>query len=472
MPTEIRPTCDGVEQTRIDQPQLPEDVWQNISNYLSIEEWAKAAGTCKMTCRMPLKWIRLGRRTPLAGWEFALQRCTGVVGMDIDIEGDTGGASQAKELMDGVARQIKSGAFTSMKELRIGWRFWIGCDAQITSHMALANTAAACHSLKVLVLSCDRLGVLPAFRAVKHLVVEQPDMQAVSDGLYGLPVLQTLSLINSDKSDAYRCRQGWELALGRHMNLQHLHLQNLVPQSLTIRGACRVHALYTGRFGIRETVAREDRATWAGSYLWNNVGPQLSSVSVQDDYSTLRPFGSQEAALMEMLSVNRELEYVSLTFCQIGTSHEPLFVSPSDSMGLVRARTLRLRSTNMCHVQVERGAPLAWLDFSIQSGGDASLNLDGCLDFVRGLQNFEIACRAFCGPGCVDLAQALAPLGRSIQNYRSCCRWSLNSFEHGHVPKEFRQLMLCGCCACISCLQAGGKLVRGSLLSREGQPAA
>ena len=85
----------------------------------------------------------------IAGWEFALQRCTGVVGMDIDIEGDTGGASQAKELMDGVARQIKSGAFTSMKELRIGWRFWIGCDAQITSHMALANTAAACHSLKV-----------------------------------------------------------------------------------------------------------------------------------------------------------------------------------------------------------------------------------------------------------------------------------------------------------------------------------
>ena len=54
-------------------------------------------------------------------------------------------------------------------------------------------------------LSCDRLGGLPAFRAVKHLVVEQPDMQAVSDGLHGLPALQTLSLINSDRSDAYRC---------------------------------------------------------------------------------------------------------------------------------------------------------------------------------------------------------------------------------------------------------------------------
>lgn len=56
-------------------------------------------------------------------------------------------------------------------------------------------------------LSCDRLGVLPAFQTVKHLVVEQSDMQAVSDGLYGLTALQTLSLINSDRSDAYRCDQ-------------------------------------------------------------------------------------------------------------------------------------------------------------------------------------------------------------------------------------------------------------------------
>ena len=128
-----------------------------------------------------------------------------------------------------------------------------------------------------------------------------------------------------------------------------------------------------------------------------------------------------QAALWEILSVDRELDYVGMTFCQIGTSHDPLLVSPSSSMGLVRARTLRLRCASRCHVQVERGTPLAWLNFSIWSGGDASLIFDGCLDLVRGLQNFEMACRAFFGPGCVELAQALAPLGRSIQSCRYCC---------------------------------------------------
>ena len=56
-------------------------------------------------------------------------------------------------------------------------------------------------------LSCERFMVLPSFRTVKHLLVEQPDLQPVLDGLSGLPLLQTLSLINSDQSYTYRCNK-------------------------------------------------------------------------------------------------------------------------------------------------------------------------------------------------------------------------------------------------------------------------
>ena len=59
--------------------------------------------------------------------------------------------------------------------------------------------------MQVLVLSCEPFMVLPPFRTVKHLVVEQPDLQAVLVGLSGLPLLETLSLINSDQSYAYCC---------------------------------------------------------------------------------------------------------------------------------------------------------------------------------------------------------------------------------------------------------------------------
>ena len=56
--------------------------------------------------------------------------------------------------------------------------------------------------MQVLVLSCERFIILPSLRTVKHLVVEQlpADLQPVLDGLRGLPLLQTLSLINSDNS--------------------------------------------------------------------------------------------------------------------------------------------------------------------------------------------------------------------------------------------------------------------------------
>lgn len=59
--------------------------------------------------------------------------------------------------------------------------------------------------MQVLVLSCERFMVLPSFRTVKHLVVEQPDLQPVLDGLGGLPLLETLSLVNSDESFDYCC---------------------------------------------------------------------------------------------------------------------------------------------------------------------------------------------------------------------------------------------------------------------------
>lgn len=74
------------------------------------------------------------------------------------------------------------------------------------------------------------------------------------------------------------------------MNLQHLHLQNLVPRSIIVGSACRVHASYAGRLGIQGNDP-QDFATWACSDLWNNVGPQLSSISVQDHDSIMGPFG-------------------------------------------------------------------------------------------------------------------------------------------------------------------------------------
>ena len=170
-----------------------------------------------------------------------------------------------------------------------------------------------------------------------------------------------------------------------------------------------------------------------------------------------------QAALKQMLSTDRVLDYVSLEYRRIGTSKQPLLVSPSSTKDLVRTRTLRMLCYLECHVRVERGAPLAWVNFSLVSYHVASLDFDKCLDFVHGLQDFVISCRAFCGPACVELTQALALLGRRVHSDGDCRTWMLNSFKHGRVTKGFDQLMLCGCHACLSCLEADAKLPEGSV---------
>ena len=59
--------------------------------------------------------------------------------------------------------------------------------------------------MQVLQLACDELLFIPAFRSVRHLVVEQRDMDQVIKSLPCLPLLNTLSLRRSeDKHSAVR----------------------------------------------------------------------------------------------------------------------------------------------------------------------------------------------------------------------------------------------------------------------------
>ena len=52
---------------RAREPYLSEAIWSRISEHMTIQEWCKAAGTCKTSYNMPLKWARLSRDLPLEG---------------------------------------------------------------------------------------------------------------------------------------------------------------------------------------------------------------------------------------------------------------------------------------------------------------------------------------------------------------------------------------------------------------------
>ncbi len=55
------------------KPYLSEALWCRISEHMTIHEWCKAAGTCKTSYNVPLKWARLSRHLPLEGLQVALE---------------------------------------------------------------------------------------------------------------------------------------------------------------------------------------------------------------------------------------------------------------------------------------------------------------------------------------------------------------------------------------------------------------
>ncbi len=51
----------------------------------------------------------------------------------------------------------------------------------------------------MLVVTAANLQALPPFHNVRHLAVEELDLQCVLEGLHNFPMLETLLLINPDR---------------------------------------------------------------------------------------------------------------------------------------------------------------------------------------------------------------------------------------------------------------------------------
>ena len=47
--------------------ELPEAIWENIASHLSLKDWAKASGTCRVTSKIHLQKIDVSRVTPKEG---------------------------------------------------------------------------------------------------------------------------------------------------------------------------------------------------------------------------------------------------------------------------------------------------------------------------------------------------------------------------------------------------------------------
>ena len=60
-------------------------------------------------------------------------------------------------------------------------------------------------SVQVLRLTCEALLFMPTFCSARHLLIEQPNFKPAIENLLGMPLLETLSLVNTEdfRSERY-----------------------------------------------------------------------------------------------------------------------------------------------------------------------------------------------------------------------------------------------------------------------------
>ena len=174
-----------------------------------------------------------------------------------------------------------------------------------------------------------------------------------------------------------------------------------------------------------------------------------------------------------MLSMDRELDFIKLKFREIGFRDNPLHMSPKEFTALARTKRLHLRGPHGVHVVAPSFVmALKWRHLKIASGEDVSLEFwdkEASSQFLHGLEEVHISCRAFVGPSCVQLALARCSLGKEAYCWGSQHSCFFSSFcpRDRRASSRFQLSMLCGCQACQSCLYCAGKLPEGSIMPKE-----
>ncbi|CAL5221840.1 g4099 [Coccomyxa viridis] len=283
---------------------------------------------------------------------------------------------------------------------------------------------------------------------------EQPKFLATVESIHELPLLETLSLTCTEEFDSVSA-----CSLDCHANtqLQHVRLENFVPTQYRFGAECKIH----GAWSATRDYCDSDFFNWAGCGIWHDQA--VASIEIYHADASLLPHGSIAAALAQVLSIGRNMDYISLHFQNTGSKGQPFSL-----LELPSTRSLRLIGTDGCHVTVERDVPLTWRTFGLSSHEEVSVDLRGDFDFLQDLEQFYISYGLFAGPTCALLAHAMGTLGRKVytagDRFKSCFSSSeVVEDEHWHL---FDKIMPCECQACLSCLHRAGKLPEGSALPK------
>lgn len=290
---------------------------------------------------------------------------------------------------------------------------------------------------------------IPPLHGLRHLIVKTMHMEMVCNQLQGLPFLETLKL--QQRSGVFTT----PLDVSRLHALKNLCLENMVPSNLSIPEGCKLHVSWNDESSGR--ISADDRTDWLTSTLWSRLPGSLVSVQVN---TTTDLCDADMVALEELLGHAAPLEFLKLDLWDFGTDDAPILVSQGQWHGLLEAKMLSISAAQLRIFMTDESC--AFWEYLTLDSEHLELVARGADNFLENVRELAIKCKSFYGSLGFEIAEKLSRSGRS---WRVVPRGGVTATRGNYFTlttvredkRAFDKRMLCGCCACMSCL-LGGKI--------------
>ena len=391
-------------QTAVRPPQLPAEVWQRVSNNLSMREWVFLSSTCKAMHSMQPVWMDLEIATPLAfGW---MQKRWGHA-ISLDLVFSTIGLPWVHEPC----------SLPNLLDLRLTFneKFDSPSAGFLTWLLARAST------LRLLnIISIDSL-VLPPLSNLRHLLISSNDIsESTAASLGNLHELVNLCLMRNDSE--CNCPR---LSLGHLSKLATVLIQDVFVAGLEFPSGCILH--------VTSQRSRDTRVWW--SDLPSST--RLGSLLVLDD-----PTAHEN---IPDFVTTAKFPILQWNFDRLG-SPQNLVSVPRASFSSLTALYL---NGEAIYIQLPRTLLLRILQVS---AGALGLECEDPKALAESLEDLGIIYETVTGNGMITLTTALCQAGKWLVPVDAS---NLKPGEAGVFLKSFvsrNDPWPCNCGACPHCL--------------------
>ena len=325
------------------------------------------------------------------------------------------------------------------------------CDA---AHFA-KNTSW--HVQVVLVERPSWQGFSPTLPRLRHLIVGGDNIKGLCPTLRGFRTLQTLVLGGST------LERRAELDLAELCALEHLHIMNFAPRSISACRGCKLHLSWDA--GVPLVASSSCFRNWLGSKLWTSLTMPLASIRLrytrwmsQEDMEALKQLTNQEIPL----------EHISLAVFMFGSDSEPIQIAKQQWQSLLTTSVLHISTVTACNLRLLSDRP-SWTHLFLHSDDSVEMEADGMPGTLQALKHCMIICRSFRCNMLEQLGAAACHQGNASHaiaaiNYENDCLrkphgpYSLSTVVGTDKMQHFWSVMACGCHACLLCLRRDGRV--------------